>query len=253
MKLTVDLGESHFGRARGTITKWFSSPQVSSKKWISSSIHPVTAIGQFCAKAVLSKNLEAVSRIVTDAARAGAKMVFLPEASDFITRADEVLSLTKPLAQNEFVQGLRAKAEEAGVWVSVGVHETVRAFHPASTPKSPHSCSYPLTGHTYSPIGILCLKSSDPKRVFNSHLIINSSGDIVSNYHKIHLFVRHVRPKLSCRECLGLHDPQDVDIPGTRIMESDTTVPGDKIHDPVETPAGKGESTQFFSVAGTKY
>jgi predicted amidohydrolase len=49
---------------------------------------------------VLSKNLEAVSRIITDAAKAGAKMIFLPEASDFIAnRADEVASLTKPLAQ----------------------------------------------------------------------------------------------------------------------------------------------------------
>ena len=86
---------------------------------------------------MLSKNLEAVSRIITDAARAGAKMIFLPEASDFIAKADEVASLTKPLAQNEFVQGLRAKAKETGVWVSVGVHETVRALpsiHPRITP-----------------------------------------------------------------------------------------------------------------------
>jgi hypothetical protein len=28
-------------------------------------------------------------------------------------------------------------------------------------------------------------------------------------------------------------------------MESDTTVPGDKLHDPVETPAGKREQPQF--------
>ena len=32
-------------------------------------------------------------------------------------------------------------------------------------------------------------------------------------------------------------------------MESDTTVPGDKLHDPIETPAGKGESTRFSSVS----
>ena len=83
--------------------------------------------GQFCARAVFSKNLEAASRTITDAARAGAKMVFLPEASDFITKPDEVVSLTKPLDQNEFVQGVRTKAKETGVWVSVGVHETVRA------------------------------------------------------------------------------------------------------------------------------
>ena len=32
-------------------------------------------------------------------------------------------------------------------------------------------------------------------------------------------------------------------------MESDTTVPGDKLNDPVETPAGKRESTSVFSIA----
>jgi len=43
---------------------------------------------------------------------------------------------------------------------------------------------------------------------------------------------------------------QDVDIPGgTRLMESDTTVPGDKLNDPVETPAGKRESTPFLDTA----
>jgi len=88
----------------------------------------VTTIGQFCAKAVLSKNLEAVSRIIADAAKVGAKVIFLPEASDFLAGADEVASLTRPLAQNEFVQGVRTKAKETGVWVSVGVHETVRAL-----------------------------------------------------------------------------------------------------------------------------
>ena len=77
---------------------------------------------------MLGKNLEAVSKIITDAAKAGAKMIFLPEASDFISKADEVASLTKPLADNVLVQGVRAKAREAGVWVSVGVHETVCAL-----------------------------------------------------------------------------------------------------------------------------
>lgn len=98
------------------------------KNGIFSSVHTVTTTGQFCAKAVFGKNLEAVSRIIADAAKAGAKVIFLPEASDFIANADEVASLTKPLAQNEFVRGVRAKAKETGVWVSVGVHETVRAL-----------------------------------------------------------------------------------------------------------------------------
>ena len=123
----------------------------------------VTTTGQFCAKAVFSKNLEAVSRIIAGAAGAGAKVIFLPEASDFIAKADEVASLTKPLAQNEFVQGVRAKAKETGVWVSVGVHETVRAIPPSASLKSHRSRSYPLSGHTYSSIGLLCLEELGPK------------------------------------------------------------------------------------------
>ena len=43
---------------------------------------------------------------------------------------------------------------------------------------------------------------------------------------------------------------QDVEVPGgLRYMESDTTVPGEKLHDPVETPAGKRESTPVISIA----
>ena len=77
----------------------------------------------------MSKNIEATSRIITDAAKAGAKMVFLPETSDFLTdNVEEAISLTKPLAQSEFVQGVRGKAKESGVWVSVTVHESVRAL-----------------------------------------------------------------------------------------------------------------------------
>ena len=96
---------------------------------------------------MFSKNLEAVSGIIADAAKAGAKMIFLPEASDFIAKADEVTSLTKPLAQNEFVQGVRAKAKETGVWVSVGVHETVRAL-----PRIIPFTVMPVSGYAHSSI-----------------------------------------------------------------------------------------------------
>lgn len=32
-------------------------------------------------------------------------------------------------------------------------------------------------------------------------------------------------------------------------MESDTTIPGDKLHEPIKTPAGNRESTSVFTVA----
>ena len=52
-------------------------------------------------------------------------------------------------------------------------------------------------------------------------MVINSEGQVVSVYRKIHLF--------------------DVNIPekNIRIMESDYVVPGDEIVPPVETPVGK--------------
>lgn len=62
---------------------------------------------------------------------------------------------------------------------------------------------------------------ADNEKIRNSHVIINSEGDIVSVYHKVHMF--------------------DVDIPekNTRIMESDYVIPGERIVPPVETPVGK--------------
>ena len=107
---------------------------------------------------MFGKNLEAVSKIITDAAKAGARVIFLPEASDFITKADEVTSLTKPLAQNEFVQGVRAKAKETGVWVSVGVHEMVRAL-PRIIPITIISVS----GYADPSICVLCFEELRPK------------------------------------------------------------------------------------------
>ena len=62
---------------------------------------------------------------------------------------------------------------------------------------------------------------ADNEKIRNSHVVINSEGDIVNVYHKVHMF--------------------DVDIPekNTRIMESDYVIPGERIVPPVETPVGK--------------
>ena len=72
----------------------------------------------------------------------------------------------------------------------------------------------------------------------------------MSNYHKLHLFVRCSQHQFAFSPDVQLRlIEQDVDVPGgTRLMESDTTLPGDKLHDPVETPAGKRESAPIFNV-----
>lgn len=55
--------------------------------------------------------------------------------------------------------------------------------------------------------------------MYNTHLLIDAAGQIVSRYRKIHLF--------------------NVDIEGgPRLMESDSTIEGDCVVEPVTTPLG---------------
>jgi len=56
-------------------------------------------------------------------------------------------------------------------------------------------------------------------KVSNAHIVINDHGEIVQVYRKLHLF--------------------NLDIPGTRLVESDFSVAGDRVQSLVQTPAGK--------------
>ena len=56
-------------------------------------------------------------------------------------------------------------------------------------------------------------------KIYNTHVIINPDGEIAGSYSKLHLF--------------------DVHIPGkVRLCESDYTLPGEQISNPVSSPAG---------------
>lgn len=59
------------------------------------------------------------------------------------------------------------------------------------------------------------------RRIYNSHIIINDKGDIISVYRKSHLF--------------------DVELPekGVSLKESAFTIPGPSLTSPVQTPIGK--------------
>lgn len=71
----------------------------------------------------------------------GAKLVFFPEASDFIGNPpEEALTLASPIGvkegegevervgEGEFLKGLCQEAKELGIGCSVGVHEQVPFF-----------------------------------------------------------------------------------------------------------------------------
>lgn len=60
--------------------------------------------------------------------------------------------------------------------------------------------------------------NSQDNRLFNAHIILNNEGDIVSIYRKIHLF--------------------NLDIPGTRLIESEFSQSGNTVIKPVPSPCG---------------
>ncbi|EJT79552.1 hypothetical protein GGTG_04637 [Gaeumannomyces tritici R3-111a-1] len=79
----------------------------------------------------MEHNLQQCVQLVKEASAAGAKVLFLPEASDYIAEnREQSLALARPESSSLFVLGLQAAAREHGVDVNVGIH--VSAPAPAS-------------------------------------------------------------------------------------------------------------------------
>ncbi|KAK9473885.1 carbon-nitrogen hydrolase [Dipodascopsis tothii] len=114
----------------------------------------LAAAGQFCATSSPAANLAAVRALVRQAAAVHARVLFLPEASDYIAGSPaETVALAEPVESSLFVTGLQAELRALGTLaVSVGVHE---------------------------PAG---------ERVKNTLLYLDETGAIVHRYQKVHLF-----------------------------------------------------------------
>ncbi|PFH55842.1 hypothetical protein XA68_17526 [Ophiocordyceps unilateralis] len=84
----------------------------------------LAAVGQLCSTASPKANLEQCVRLVAGAAAGGAKMLFLPEASDYVAPDGQTaLALAEPQATSSFVLGLRAAARQHKVAIHVGIHD----------------------------------------------------------------------------------------------------------------------------------
>ncbi|CCG81502.1 Lon protease homolog, mitochondrial [Taphrina deformans PYCC 5710] len=117
----------------------------------------LVAAAQICSTSNILRNMEMCTTIIKKAASAGARCVFLPEASDFIaSNADESIALTGKAECAQFVKGIQAAARDNNVDVNVCVHE--------------------------SPL------EEDSRRISNSSLWIDAYGSITQRYRKLHLF-----------------------------------------------------------------
>ncbi|GAM87755.1 hypothetical protein ANO11243_057820 [Dothideomycetidae sp. 11243] len=115
----------------------------------------LAAVGQICSTASLAHNLAQCKVAVQKAVAAGAKILFLPEASDYIaTSPSESLSLCQSTTTSPFVLGLQSLASQHSLAINVGVHEP----------------------------------SPSPKHLYNTLLHISPQGSIVATYRKLHLF-----------------------------------------------------------------
>lgn len=101
---------------------------------------------------------------------------------------DMISSNESSPAVHSLMDGLRTIAKESGLWISGG------GIHVAGAPPDVDNST----------------EESGQQRVYNTHVILDSSGTLIAHYRKIHLF--------------------DVSIPGkVELQESKTTAPGTEL------------------------
>ncbi|XP_048884731.1 deaminated glutathione amidase isoform X2 [Brienomyrus brachyistius] len=152
---------------------------------------PLAAICQVTCTPDKEANFAACMRLVEQAKEGGASMVFLPEGFDYIgSNQEETLKLSESL-QGNTISRYTQLARKLGIWLSLG------GFHER--------------GEDWE----------TDRRIYNSHIIINDTGSIVSVYRKGHLF--------------------DVELTGrgVSLKESSFTIPGHSLMPPVQSPVGK--------------
>lgn len=137
----------------------------------------LSAVIQLSSQDDVTVNLEKVRDRVLEAGRAGAELVALPENFAFMgeeTKKREIAEKVESDANGPIMTALRHAARDARVWLVAG-----------GMPEA----------------------SGDPDRPFNTSLLFEPDGRLVTRYRKVHLF--------------------DVDLPdGTKLLESGATTAG---------------------------
>ena len=138
-----------------------------------------------CSTSSPEKNFEVIEQLTLEAGKGGAKMVFLPENFNYMGSLAEGVAHAQSL-NGAYMTKYKALAKSNKVWMSLGGFQE---------------------------------QSKNPNKYYNSQVILNDQGEVVSVYRKLYLF--------------------DVKIDESLIMnESRYVLPGEKISDIVQTPIG---------------
>ncbi|XP_072027221.1 deaminated glutathione amidase-like isoform X2 [Amphiura filiformis] len=116
----------------------------------------VVAVCQMTSTDDKAANMKTVSWLVERAAKLGAKMVFLPEAFDYIAKDKQQGLAMVETRTGPTLSRCAELAKQHGVWLSLG------AFHEKD--------------------------SSNASKMLLTHVVLNTEGDIMASYNKSHLF-----------------------------------------------------------------
>lgn len=124
----------------------------------------------------IEHNLRRGAELADQAIAAGAKWLLFPENAPFLGKDRDKIAIAQPL-DGPIVQAYQRMAQDTKCWITVG-----------SVPES----------------------SPSPDHTYNTQIVINPDGELVSVYRKIHLF--------------------DVELDdGSKLQESATILPGEEL------------------------
>ncbi|KAJ1325135.1 deaminated glutathione amidase [Microdochium nivale] len=147
------------------------------------------AVGQICSGTSMAMNLEQCVSLADRAAAAGASILFLPEASDYIaTSAAESRSLARPIKSSPFVLGLQDAARQHSIAIHVGIHDLAPGDDDAVS-SSPVSSEQQQQEQQERPP--TTTTTTTTTRLYNTTVYINPDGTLnhpPGTYNKLHLF-----------------------------------------------------------------
>lgn len=169
-----------------TIVKYHSKQFA---RYYSNMANPLVAVCQMTSTNDKEKNLETVRKLAEKAKSRSACIAFFPEACDYLADNKKATVAMSQSLDGPTVASYKEIAKNNRIWLSLGgLHEAL---------------------------------SNNETHISNTHVLIDSQGEIVGAYRKMHLF------------------DMDNKSTGVRLMESDYVLPGQKIVPPISTPIGK--------------
>ncbi|CED85564.1 Carbon-nitrogen hydrolase [Phaffia rhodozyma] len=166
----------------------------------------------------VDRNIRISEEVIRGASQDGARVIFLPEAADYLTGdAHKGYLMSGTLKDHKYVLAIRSLAKELKVTIFAGIHE-----RPGEDEENPDG--------------------EGSEKVFNTQVIIGQDGEILDSYRKLHMCDLDVKNASSAESGIPNTNPSDEDSdepPKEAPTESSRIMSGNRLCDPLDTEIGK--------------